>query len=398
MESFREPLVAEASRDQKSCVTAAFDRLAQRFAEGVLRARFSDEVYQVFARDETTRKIAWPVFNLVTLMSSMVVVSGVALFQLYAMNSGLAPSCVAFEYRTSPYAIQTPNEWKKATFQYQEEFEKQGTDVSYQYVILTGRDSKNREVKFKDQLAPWNTDASTYEFPVFLTLTLENEISVSHVINDNVAAQFVNPLWLGLTFSSFWGWYHLPVLVPCFHVFQLATGALIVGSAAQALTSPPQVFPTMSEDKFQIAHRCSGNDQGLWTLTEILIFQLIVALLLVPAAAPVANSFRHLAKLSTMIQTTIKVDDESEDYGDNVCSICLDPLNCKTSSAEGTADKVWRLPCDHSFHRHCILPWLGHRMDKDADQSWGQAQVAWTPAGAQEQVSLGSCPQCRALH
>jgi len=193
----------------------------------------------------------------------------------------------------------------------------------------------------------------------------------------NVVAQCTNPLWLLLSCTSLLGWFHIPVLAPCGHVLQLASGTMVLFSAVWALQSPPDALPPMSEAQLQSFYRCSGNSLVLQVYGWTLLLQTTVGVLLVPAAAMVATPFRNLGKLAAT-RVKIKVNAVAKDC-DKTCSICLacvSPSGRQRSNGSNPDDEddLWTLPCNHTFHRRCILPWLCH----------------------QKIDTLGTCPDCRA--
>jgi len=372
----------------------AFDKLAQTFAKCVLRVRFRKETFQTLGFDEAAQEVAWPLLVLGLLTVAMLSSTAATLHYLHDINQGLAPSCVAFEFdvKSTEWVIDQRSDWNQQHVKSYLDMEKNFADVKYEYAVLVGRDSKGQEVLIEEQLAPWDADVTSLEFPLFLTVWLENGIKVSHVLKANILAQWTNLPWLLLSWTSLWGWFHLPVFGPAGHILQLGCGSMIVYSAAVALMSPAKAHPLMNEQQLQNFHRCSGNPQGLMVLFWVSIFQTVLAVLLVLAASPVGISFRHLIKLSKTTQHRIKVRCATEDYGDSLCSICLELLSSKESKpvevcsgvfrqVSGAPDEIWQLPCSHAYHKQCILPWLKRGITEEIREL--------------QEASLGTCPQCR---
>jgi len=283
----------------------------------------------------------------------------------------------AYEHDLIPMVIEK-SEWNKDHINNFMIVTKNGfSEVNYEYVVVSARDSKGRKLNIPDQTAPWNADVTGAEFPILLTFTCENAWKVAKMIWPNIVAQLTNPLWLLLSCTSLLGWFHVPVLAPCGHVLQLSSGTMVLFSAVWALQSPPDALPPMSEAQLQSFYRCSGNNLVLQLYGWTLLLQTMVGVLLVPAAALVATPFRHLGKLAAT-RCKIKVNAVDKDC-DSTCSICLaavSPSGRQRSNDSGDApeDDLWTLPCSHTFHRHCILPWLCH----------------------QKGDTLGNCPECRA--
>lgn len=361
--------------------------VAQLFVKGVMRARYGPAAYDILSYDEQAQKVVWPLFTLMMLMATMLLSTAGAIFQLHHIYNSPVNDCVAYEHDLIPFVIEK-SEWNRDHIQNFMLVTKNGfSEVNYEYVLVSGKDSKGEKLVIKDQAAPWEADVSKADFPILLTFTCENAWKVAKMIWPNVVAQLTNPLWLLLSCTSLLGWFHVPVLAPCGHVLQLASGTMVLFSAVWALQSPPEALPPMSEAQLQSFYRCSGNSMVLQLYGWTLLLQTLVGVLLVPAAALVATPFRHLGKLAAT-RCKIKVNSVPKDC-DSTCSICLTPVspsgrvqikggrqqsNGSNNSDDAPDDDLWTLPCSHTFHRHCILPWLCH----------------------QKGESLGNCPECRA--
>jgi hypothetical protein len=355
------------------------DKLAVRFAKCILRARFNEVFHETQCVDEVARRVALPLLHLGVLMVAMIVSTAGALCHLYGMSTSLAAICTVIEFQA--YTPQTSPGWERdLTIKTRSDWNKeriegiidavQNQDVHYTYLFMVVADSKGKGFMIETS-PPWDTDVNHLEFPLFLSLVEENEIQVSHMIWDNIIVQVMNPLWLVLSFASLWGWVHLPVLGPIGHILQLGSASLVDSSAALALISPPQVHLSMSEKQLESFNKCKGNDQGLQCLIWLLAFQTVIGLLLLPAAGAVGKRFSHVMKLSSAF-TAIEVSLASENQSCNICPICLDSLKASGSNPEDPGT-LWTLPCSHTYHKDCILPWLTHGRD-----------------------AVGTCPTCRA--
>lgn len=353
--------------------------LAQGFVKGVMRARYGEAVYEILSYDEQSSKVVGPLLSLGMLMAIMLLSTAAGIFQLYHIRNSPVSDCVAYEHDNIPMVIEK-SEWNRDHINNFMIVTKNGfSEVNYEYVLVSARDSEGTKLEIKDQAAPWEADVSRAEFPILLTFTCENAWAVAKMITPNVVAQLTNPLWLLLSCTSLLGWFHVPVLAPCGHVLQLASGTMVLFSAVWALQSPPEMLPPMSKAQLASFYRCSGNSMVLQFYGWTLLLQTTVGVLLVPAAALVATPFRNLGKLAAT-RCKIKVNAVAKDC-ESTCSICLAPVSPSgrqrshdSKQDDAPEDDLWTLPCSHTFHRHCILPWLCH----------------------QKTDTLGSCPECRA--
>jgi len=371
VQDLEQPLVVNSR--QADSIRDKLEKLACRCAIYILKVRFHEHICEIPGIEDAAKQVAVPLVALGVLVIAMVLSTAGALCHLQRMSEGLSPQCVAFESQEYtlqncglPLWMESPSDWTQRRFEEIMQVVGEG-DVQYTYFLMVATDIHGHELHFEASVpwkasAPWNLDVSHLAFPVFLKVAAENAIYSDVVIKDNKIVQVMNPLWLVISCSCLWGWVAMPVFGPIGHLLQLGSVCLVVESAGSALLDPPEIHPSMGDPQFQNFSMCN-DDQGLSVLSLILIFQTIIACLILPVGGAVGQKFPRLIKLSATLNA-IKVSHPSDDLSCNICPVCLDQLGSRT---------VWILKCSHAFHKDCVLPWL-----------------------LQEQGSLRSCPTCRA--
>jgi len=294
----------------------------------------------------------------------------------------VAPSCVAFEFQSFPsQVVETIATWNNQTITNYANRYPDDSDVLYKYVLVSVADALGKTLAVvlvsvvdadthHSKMFPYHVDVSHAKFPLTLKLFQENEVEIASMIHYNYFVQWSCLAWLALSLLCLWGYFGLSVIAPGFHALQQGCALMVVYSAVAALQNPPSVVPPLGEQDQDGYHGCKSISQGLRGYCWVLTFQSIITFCLPLAAELVRRPILPLIEFSKAFQG-IKVGSKSNNNGDIVCSICLDSLSDDPMNVKDL-DVLWTLPCSHTYHKDCILPWL-----------------------AKPGESLGTCPLCR---
>jgi hypothetical protein len=340
-----------------------------RIARFVLRLRFPKAVYQALNTDSATHELAKPIATLLGFATLMFLSTAFGIWHLNNMQQGVAKSCVAFEYQSwHKLSVPSLTAWTSHTIQDYVAQDPNTDDVRFTYVLVHIADANGVSYPVLTS-PPYNVDVSHMQFPLTLSLWHENAVVIDHLISYNFLVQLSNLAWLVLSFMCLWGYFGLSVLAPAFHALQQGFAALIVYSAAAAMLNPPAVTPPLGKQEQLSYDVCKGNDHGVWTYSMLLIVQCIIAACMPGAAEVVRRPILPLIEFAKAFEG-IKVLRKAKETG-RVCPICLESLDAEVPG-DADASTLWALPCSHTYHKDCVLPWL-------------------TKPGE----SLGTCPTCR---